>query len=105
MNNKDKQYLIEKVGLCWHEYSEKPWQDCFKCRKCGEEGGQLDPLDPGDMAKIWEAMDVGDKDEFLSLLWDNTGQDYFAFAVILADTPKRAQAMLKYFKKKEKEDD
>lgn len=125
MTNEDNQHLTEKVGLlvCKRLENSKPdkkglfkiycscgWWSAWNTNSFGDVDSVYNghwnscnpnPTDPADMSKIWEAMDIGDKDEFLFLLWDNVGKDYFAFAMILTHADKRAGAMLDYFKHKE----
>ena len=107
MNDKDKRLIVEKVGLCWHEWGEKPHKDDFKCSKCKENVcEQLDPLDPADMygkiipafKKDWQNMD--------NLLgWSGfDGWGVCEIAPTLTSAPDLAESILEYFTEKEKND-
>ena len=122
MTDAEKRKLVEAVGECWHKRGGG--YDGY-CSKCGEIGPiQLDPLDPGDMEKIWVAF-IKDKKKlklFMNWLW-NREIEYSLVSMslrpgkatiwhLLANSlplkylpaPDLAAAMLEYFEEKEGED-
>ena len=120
MKDSDKRLIVEKVGLCWHEWGETPknillWE-CIKCSETVKWNGQyqLDPLDPADMyGKIWVAfvkMEAKCR-KFLDWLNPEMGAGgYLMFKDCQVDVQylnasDLAQAMLEYFNEKEGKDE
>ena len=104
MTDKDKKYLIKKAGLCWHEMglTPKTWWECTKCGSA-KVGNNLDPLDPADMyGKIWVAFANWHLMGFEQYMVDKYGNRFTYYFRTLTSAPDLAQAMLEYFKEKEK---
>ena len=114
MTDKDKKFLIESVGLDWHErILTKPYT-CF----CGEEtsavgihieNNQLDPLDPADMyGKIWVAFrgqKQGNQSCFADFLKKRVRYSWGVASTLNLATSASdlAEAMLEYMKEKKVE--
>lgn len=105
MTDEDKQYLVEKVGLKWHEPEGVCDRTCGGiCHICDTPiSPNLDPLDPADMyGKTWVAFK--EKGEFyIWLIKKSRGKTTWWAWDILTSPPDLAQAMLEYFKEKEDE--
>lgn len=110
----DIQYLLEKLGLCWHK-----WGDSLKhpllweCSKCKETRGvnnryQLDPLSSADMFDtIWPALEKSE-DYIPFIDWLNRKSN-FPFGLkgtleLATKAPRLYKALLTFFREREDAD-